>query len=208
MRTLAKTVYHFDELTESAKENARDWWKRCEDQDLDIDYDNFERMGALLGIEIDQRAVKLMGGGTRYEPTIFWSGFSSQGDGACFEGRYRYAKGAAKAIAKETGGTEHALIKIAERLAAAQKPNCYRLEAIVKQRGNYSHAYSMEIDVFDREDNCRIIDGDDIGECLRDFANWIYRQIEAEYEYRMSDENVDENVRINEYEFDENGHIN
>ena len=42
---------------------------------------------------------------------------------------------------------------------------------------------------------------------LRSFADWIYRQLKEEYEYRMSDENVDESIRINEYEFDENGRI-
>jgi hypothetical protein len=34
---------------------------------------------------------------------------------------------------------------------------------------------------------------------------WIYRQLEAEYDYRMSAESVEESILINEYEFDENG---
>ena len=48
---------------------------------------------------------------------------------------------------------------------------------------------------------------EDTRDLLRSFADWIYRQLKEEYEYRMSDENVDESIRINEYEFDENGRI-
>ena len=44
-------------------------------------------------------------------------------------------------------------------------------------------------------------------DALRSFADWIYRQLEKEYEFNMSDENVDESIRINEYEFDETGAI-
>lgn len=208
-QTITKTVYEFDELSDAAKERARDWWRGCEAQDFDTDflYEDFQRMGKLLGIEFDRKPVKLMGGGTRYDPTIYWSGFSSQGDGACFEGRYSYAKGAAKAIAKETGGTEHALIDLAERLQAAQRRNFYRLEAIAKHRGHYYHSGCMSIDVFDREDNYREI-GDaeeEIKQCLREFADWMYKQLDAENDYRMSDENVDESIRCNEYTFTENG---
>lgn len=34
---------------------------------------------------------------------------------------------------------------------------------------------------------------------------WIYRSLEAEYEYRQSDAVVDEDIRANEYEFTEGG---
>jgi hypothetical protein len=36
---------------------------------------------------------------------------------------------------------------------------------------------------------------------------WIYRQLEREYEWLMSDEQVDESIRINEYEFTEEGKL-
>jgi hypothetical protein len=42
---------------------------------------------------------------------------------------------------------------------------------------------------------------------MRDFADWIYRQLESEYDYANSDESVDENILCNEYEFDENGKL-
>ena len=210
-RVIEKTVYKFDELSDEGKETARNWWRKCENQDFDTSflYDDFENVGKLIGIEFDQRPVKLMGGGTRYEPTIWWSGLSSQGDGACFEGSYSYAKGAVKALTAETGGSEHKLISIAQRLADVQRRRFYRVEARVKHRGHYYHSHSTDIDVFDREDNYRNLgdDAETIAECLRDFMDWIYRSLEEEYKYRMSDASVDESIECNEYEFDENGRI-
>lgn len=204
------TVYKFEELSDSAKERARDWWRSCESQEFDTEfmYDDFKAIADILGIEFNQRAVPLMNGSKRYEPTIWWSGFSSQGDGACFEGRYRYAKGAPKAIA-EYAPKDSRLLEIAQGLQAIQSRHFYRLESIVKHRGHYYHEYCTEIDVFDREDNYRDIGdaAESIAELMRDFMRWIYRQLEAEHEYRMSDENVDESIIANEYEFTEEGAI-
>ena len=56
-----------------------------------------------------------------------------------------------------------------------------------------------------RADDCDVIDGDDASQIVSDFAGWIYRRLEQEYEYQMSDECVDEGIRVNEYEFDEGG---
>lgn len=66
----------------------------------------------------------------------------------------------------------------------------------------------MSVEVWDERDHyaaLNIEDEEELTQCLRDFADWIYRKLEAEYEYRMSDENVDEAIRINEYDFDESG---
>jgi hypothetical protein len=42
-------------------------------------------------------------------------------------------------------------------------------------------------------------------ELARDFMNWIYKQLEKEWEYQNSDEQVEESIRANEYEFLEDG---
>lgn len=198
-RTVEKTVFAFAELSDSAKERARDWWRSCENQDFDTDFifDDAQTIGGILGIAIATHAVKLMGGGTRYDPTIFYSGFSSQGDGACFEGSYAYAKGAAKSI-REHAPMDTVLHGIADRLQAIQRIYFYRIEATMKHRGHYSHSGCMDVDVSL---------ADDVRQCMRDFADWIYRQLESEYVYRMSDEQVDESIECNEYEFDADGRI-
>ena len=49
-------------------------------------YAMFEEDCVEKGIRVDYRTVKTAGGRTITEPLIYFSGFSSQGDGACFEG--------------------------------------------------------------------------------------------------------------------------
>lgn len=86
MRTIEKEVFTFEELTEDAKEKAREWWRNCENENSSFaEYviDDCKEIASLFGLEIDK---------------IYYSGFYSQGDGACFEGKYGYKKGALKAV--------------------------------------------------------------------------------------------------------------
>lgn len=216
------TAFKFEELSDSAKETARQWWREfvfSDSNDWDFVFEDAVRMAELVGIEIDTRSwVGPKTGKTFTEPTIYFSGFSSQGDGACFEGSYRYKKGAVAAIKKETGfgfkdkeGVVHTgdqtLIEIAQGLQDVQQRNFYRLRATVKHSGHYSHSRCTNIEVEDYENQYRDLKGDDevVAELLRDFMTWIYKQLREEYEHQMSDEAVDENITINEYDFDENG---
>lgn len=209
MRTKTIEIFAFDELDDGAKERAREWWRDCESQHFDADgtIEDVVTVGRILGIEISTHPVKLYGGGTRWEPDIWWSGFASQGDGACFEGSYSYVKGAAKRI-REYAPLDTTLHTIADALQQTQRKAVYRLAATVTHFGNYYHEGCTRIEVSDSSDSCRNLpEGaeDKIAESLRDFMRWIYRQLESEYEYVMSDENVDECIRINGYEFDEFG---
>lgn len=202
------TLYHFDELSDRAKDKARDWWRDCENQDFDTEflYDDFEECAKALGVEFDKQAVKLMGGGTRYDPVIYWSGFYSQGDGACFEGSYAYRKGSAKAI-RAHAPQDAELHRIANELAAVQKANGYQVRALAKHRGHYYHSGCMAVDVFHNRSGNGVEERFEqrVTQALRDFADWMWRQMREEYEYRMSDEQVDESIRANEYTFTEEG---
>lgn len=208
--TVTHTLFHFNELSDRAKETARDWWRDLEAQDFDTSYviEDAQRMGAILGIELDTKPVKLYGGGTRQEPVVYWSGFSSQGDGAQFEGRYAYAKGAHKAIRREAP-TDTRLHAIADGLLKVQKACGYRLEARCDCRGaRYSHAGWMNVNVTDCADDWKSLPQnaeEAITELMRDFANWIYSQLETEYEWRMADEQVDDAITANEYTFAADG---
>jgi hypothetical protein len=187
------TVYKFDELSESAKDAARNWWKDAARNDdwYDSTYDDAKHCGMLLGITVDK---------------IHFSGFSSQGDGACFEGSYRYRKGAADAIAAYTGGCD-TLVNIAAELEAAQAHANNALTATVKHKGRYYHEYCTDIDV-ERSDESEEIRNEDELEiviALRRFMRWTYRELEKAYNDYMSNENVDENIRINEYTFTVSG---
>jgi hypothetical protein len=206
-RTVSKTVFQFDELSDSAKESARAWYR---DGALDYDwwefvYSDAAECGKLMGIDLNQKPVKLMSGATRYDPAIWFSGFSSQGDGACFEAYYSYAKGGVKAI-KDRAPLDKELHRIAAELQAIQRENFYRLEARTKQRGHYYHSGCMSVDVGKADgSDCNETAETAVTQALRDFADWIYRQLESEHDYQVADEQVDESIRANEYEFDEDG---
>lgn len=207
------TVYKFEELSDDAKEKARDWWRSSafsESHDWEGVYEMAETAGKILGIDIDRKPFRTVGGGTGSSPAIYFSGFWSQGDGACFEGDYAYAKGAAKAIAKEFGTESDwakECLRIAKALQDVQRKHFYQLRAQMRQRGHYNHSGCMTVDVEYSGDSYRDIgDSDDaITRLMRDFADAIYAALEREYEWQTADEQVDESILANEYTFDENG---
>lgn len=204
IETTTRELYKFDELSDGAKEKAREWWRRCEDEEgLDTEYifDDAADIADLFGLAIRQTRK---GTGTYY-PTIYYSGFSSQGDGACFEGSYQYKKGALKAV-KAYAPKDAELHRIVKELQDAQRRNFYQLRATTKHSGHYYHSGCMSVDV-ERYDGNEVSDDTEetIKQALRDFADWIYGTLEKEYEYRMSDEQVDDAITANAYEFTING---
>jgi len=206
-QVIEKTAYTFAELEGRAKERAAAWFTE------DVDYadavtEDFATIADILGVSLAQRSVSLMNGGTRSEPRVYWSGFWSQGDGACFEGSYAYAKGADKAI-RAHAPQDVELHRIADALKAAQRPYFYRLEASMSQRGHYMHSGCMSVDVEHAEDRYRDVSAaeDDITTAMRDLADWFYGQLQREYEYQTSEEVIAENCEANGYLFDESGRI-
>lgn len=209
MRVVETNVFQYDELDDRAKERAREWYSRhvFEDScDWEFVYEDAAEVADILGIDLRQRRVQLMGGGHRYEPSIYFSGFWSQGDGACFEGTYRYAKGATKKI-REYAPQDKELHRISDELQAVQRKHFYHLIASMNHTGHYCHSGCMSVEVEHNEDRYRDIGDaeDDIRQLMRDFADWIYDRLESEYDYQTSDEVVEEAIRANEYEFDEEG---
>lgn len=202
-------VYTLDELDSHAKERARAWYRQVSNDDdwHEAVFEDFGRVCEILGVELATRTVRLYGGGTRQKPCIWFSGFSSQGDGACFEGAYSYRKGSAREIRSYAPGDER-LAGIADRLQQIQRKNLYSLEARMTHRGRYYHEYCMDISVERASDSYQppTPDAEEIvTEALRDLARWLYRQLEREYEYQTSDEVVDESIEANGYTFTEVG---
>ena len=217
MRTIETTVYQFTELSDAAKEKAREWYRRAQDGDnffAESVIEDAAQIAEMMGIDLRQRSVRLMGGGTRLEPAVYWSGFWSQGDGACFEGDWHACNVKPGGVAAHVGDSEQCreVKRIAaefERLAA-EFP-CADFQ--VAHRGRYSHEHSVEFDFtlgrgheLTDEQAARADDAEEeLAEAARDFMRWIYRQLEKEYEYTRSDEQVDESIIANEYEFEEDG---
>jgi hypothetical protein len=199
------TVYQLEELSDAAKTKARDWYR---DGGFDHDwydavYTDFEEICAILGIELETRSVRLMGGGTRSKPCIYFSGFWSQGDGACFEGRYTFGRQASVSI-RTHAPQDAELHQIADGLQAIQRRNFYQLRADASHRGRYYHEYCMTVAV-ERDSPSNQAPSAEAEEvvttALRDLARWLYRQLEREYEHQTCDDSVDDALTVNGYTF-------
>lgn len=199
IETTTRKLFKFDELPEDTKEKAIDalrysevseygWWSSC--------YDDAKMIGALIGIEIDG---------------IYFSGFSSQGDGALFEGSYSYRRGWKKALKSHVGGDGlQELLDIGNALQAIQRKYFYGISASTRQSGHYNHSGCMEVSCsFEEHNNSYWNDTceaeDEVRDQLRLFADWIYSMLEKEHDYLTSDDCVKESIESNDYEFTENG---
>jgi len=205
MRIVEIPVYDFTELSGAARDKARTWFRETiHDGWWDSVYDDFEQICLILGVTLATTTVRLMGRGTRQKPCIWFSGFWSQGDGACFEGRYAYAPRAALRI-REYAPQDTELHRIADALQALQRPNFYQVTASFRQTGRHC---GMTVDV-DRDSLAGhpIVNHgeDDLIEALRDLAHWLYRALKREYEFLTSDETVDDGIEANGYTFTAEG---
>ncbi|MDE0407814.1 MAG: antitoxin of toxin-antitoxin stability system [Alphaproteobacteria bacterium] len=204
-RIIETTVYTIDELSDAAREHARAWYREsCLDYEwYDFVYEDFGTICRILGVTLRTSPMRLYGGGTRDKPHLNFSGFWSQGDGACFAGRYCYARGAAKAI-RVHAPQDTELHRIADELQTAQRRNFFQLHGTIRQTGRYCHEYTMAIEVERDSPTWQpVTDGaeDTVIEVMRDLARWLYRQLRQEYEHLTSDDAIDETVADNGWTF-------
>jgi len=208
-RIVETLVYRLDELDAPAQDRARAWYREIGfDHDwYDAVYDDFQQIAAILGLRFKTKPVRLYGGGTRQAPCIWFRGFWSQGDGAAFEAWYSYATRAAQRI-RAHAPQDGELHRIADALLEVQRRNFFQLRAETSLRGHYCHARSMVIDVTrDSPTGQELTDDAEevVAASLRDLADWLYRQLQREYEYLTSDAAIDEVIRANDYSFTVDG---
>ena len=205
--TTTRTLYKFSELSPEAQQHALEKQSQIESEYFDHErvFDDAATIADLFGLDLDTRYIPLMSGSTRPEPTIYYKGFYYQGDGACFEGRYEYKRGALKAV-KDYAGRDKELHRIVKALQEIQRKNFYQLTARTTHSGHYCHFGCMSVDVERSDDKEMTADAEEtMKECLRDFADWIYKQLENEYDYRTGEEACREAIEANDYEFTEKG---
>ncbi len=233
-RTKQTTVYTYDELSDKAKERARDWYR---EGNLDYDwwdsvYEDAATRGQELGINLRQKTVKLMRGGTKHDPEIYFEGFYHQGQGSSYCATWRMSDLQLDVLRKKIGTkseNDKTLRQIADVLEkhATRYPNA--TAQVVSTRR--SDSVNVEVELGDRN-----IDNDfefsaplndleygspeyralkseenevrtDIEEALSDFNHWIFRQLQLEYDWLNSDKQIEESIRANEYEFNEDGSV-
>ena len=215
MRTIETNLYTFDELSPEAKEraieNARntewltdhEWW--------DCIYDDFRRDMKTNGIEVDQ---------------IYFSGFSSQGDGACFTGNINLTEEQMLAVLPDELRERFVAFNTKVKLLGYE-PMRLGYQAYIQHRGHYCHSGTMHIlDDYNSEvvesdvDSGELLDEevrlrDDVDgrieyhdlalELARGHADDLYKLLREEYEYLTSDDNISEYLSNNDYEFTEDG---
>ena len=185
----------FDELSPEAKEHAldkaRDWL--VDDDWWHSTYEYVTEVGALLGITVED---------------IEFSGFWSQGDGASFTGVYHYKPVDMEQLGEDETlrhiATQLTVLAVAGRLSGDADNEWYNGRwRITRQRGHYVHSGYMQVKLVDDgipDDN----EETEIRGLMRRFADWIYAQLEAEYDHLTSDETIAETLRDTQ-EFDEDG---
>lgn len=194
MKTKTYKVYTFDELSPKARaraiSNHRDFVGEQWSGETTIE--DAKQCLAFAGWDVSE---------------IHYSGFWSQGDGACFEGSWR-ASDVKPAAMREHAPVDTVLHGIADRLAklAEKYPKAV---ANVRHSGHYSHEYCTVFSVTADDDGNDMPEADEkeLIEVSRDAMRWIYRQLEKEYEWETDEAQVIDSIRANEYEFTEDGKI-
>lgn len=156
--------------------------------DVDFVIDDAKTIGRLFDLDISN---------------IYYSGFSSQGDGACLEGTYSYRRNALREVTTYAP-QDTELHRIVRSLQDVQRRNFYRLTANLRHcNAHYYHEMTVAIDVDDASE----WDTEVLKNALRDYMRWIYRRLESEYEYATSEEAITEMAEANDYRFREDGTI-
>lgn len=198
-RDITVTLYTYDELSERAKERARQWWIEAlgSDEWYDSTYEDAKEVLGFLGFE---------------NVEIGFSGFSSQGDGAHFTGRWRAANVDADGL-KAHAPVDAELHRFAAAFAeiAKQYPEAFFM---VSHSGHYQHEYCTDFD-FELEwpdaedapiaDEVRREVEKRLTDTSRAAMRWVYRQLEGDYEGQTSEEAIADAMEVNGYEFTADG---
>ena len=217
-KTIEVTLYQFDELSDKAKERARnnycehwmdhEWW--------DCTYDMMKEEGEHKhGFNIKD---------------IRFSGFWSQGDGASWAGAVNVKDWI---MSKPTTYQEHPTTQIV--LALIDEGWIDNIVLVTFGTWHYCHEYNMSIGdisctepISDEEMQFGMFKGAQVGELIkivdapqgalydmskeieedcRAFARTIYRELEADYYSQTTEEAIAEMYAINDVWFDETGAI-
>ena len=173
MRTIRTKVYKFSELSKSAKQTAIDNLR-----DINVDYEWHD-------MTTDEQTRELIEKGFE-DAKIMFTGFSCQGDGACFSCK-----------------------NIDFNLFLNGKYKDLDISANITHNWRHYFATSTTVNL-DTQDNgitdeeYREIENDIKDERER-LGNEIYRTLEKEYDYLTSEPAIIETIETTEYEFTKDG---
>lgn len=193
--TTETIVYSFEELSEQAQDYAIEKESQSQSECFDADWIECDiiEVFSLFGLDIDH---------------VYYSGFWSQGDGACFEGSYRFKKGGLQAL-KDYAPRDKELHDLVGQLNKLSRDNFYRMSFNTTHRGNYYHENSMNIECdrsdMERYNEIAVVNEDAIHEVVRDLAHYIYKRIRDAYEDCTSYETCKEYLLNSDNEYTVDG---
>lgn len=191
MRTETISIYSFDELSPEAQNTAFENHRNDETSHYMWYAGQYEQM--------EEECLNF--GFT--DPKFYFSGFSRQGDGACF------TSGIKISVAFDRYCEEH---PVRHRKWLREILIDYFKMQVVSTDSHYSHEYTCSI-LYQSFDTGK---HDRIWEVYSSFEEWLeekrislclqlYRNLEQEYEERHADSYVEESIRNRELEFYEDG---
>jgi hypothetical protein len=203
MKTIRVKVYQYNELSEAAKAKARDWW---------LSLDTFDAEGLVSEFKAFLEDIGFA------EVDVHYSGFGSQGDGACFD-----FKGLDFKKFSEAGDGWGSYSEL-HRITAAHGPNrkdirnaCRITDCLEawSVRTSFAHHYShsktrwAEVSYCGRRSRClealEIRLKDMLTTFCREASEDFYSSLEKEYDYTRSEEYVAEAMEANDYTFTKDG---
>jgi hypothetical protein len=219
-KTIEVEVFKYDELSDSAKDRARDWYIEGMDYEWwEGVYESVKEDGYELGFCIDD---------------IRFSGFWSQGDGASWLGQVDVRQWLEKHCADSIGVSAWcALIQedvVSKHIQVTQNSNHYSHHETMGFANVEDNVYDandehemvlpsifkgMEVrhlfDIIATDDTCPYKGVDDITTAIaisaKDYAKDIYIRLREEYEYLCSEEMMMDHFECNDYHFDEDGRL-
>lgn len=192
-------IARFKALPEPVQQEILD-----EHRDWDVDHGWWDGVYEMFKEEMKGKSIRV--------DEMYFSGFWSQGDGACFEGCIDDLK----EFIEKNGLTEEFAWLL--QLLETDYVRCISISC--KSHGSYCHEYTMEFDdtfelthYLDPEDGLIYLSAqqeteeaekrwpdfvDTVEEIFRDHARQLYEYLEKEYDYLTSDEHVLESLHAND----------
>jgi len=192
MRTATINIHTFDELSDTAKEKARDWWRECDDGDSDLaDESVHDFIQHKYPFLTDTKAQ--------------WQVAYCQSDDFTFtDGEIDLASFMRRECIEVTFKEVYESAKI----------------GLAEARFHFTHTgggggyCNICIDLDEDKPNPESMGASSVQElettltnAIRDIEKEAYRYLRTEYDYRNGNKQVDDIIRSNEYEFTADGSI-
>lgn len=195
MKTIKTRVFTLNELPESVQEKAHARYLSSGEQWIEYDstIETTKTALAFLGVDVEH---------------VYFSGFSSQGDCACYVGSVRaYPKGGLSALRAEFPESTE-LHKLAKAYVNAMANDFYQVRGTIRQSGHYYHSNCTAFSLSHDLDMYRPIHEDEIISALRACMDYTYKELEKEYDYQTSFEHFKQLSEANDWHFESDGTMN